>query len=497
MTSLSPARAALVLALLITIVFGAYAAVLRDGMPADATDWAMYVMHARNLLSGRPYTDTGYIAQPETAFEGAESYPSGYPLMLTPFYAAFGFNIRVFKLVSDFALALSLWPVYLFCRRSLPRPHSLLIVLATGFGFEYMGMQNTVNSDGPYQLFSFLSVVFLLWIYDRDKDASSGGWLWGALAGVAIAAAYLTRPVGLALLLAAVFVCVYRRRGIPFLLALIAAFALFALLNNFLFHKDGAYADQFTFSLVSILNNALAYLVFLSHVFANPWGNWLRYILWIPSVLLALVGLPVSIRRNSNILAEVYALILLGVLCVYHAPNPRYLMPLLPIYLVYVVVGAETVLEWVPLRYRAALRAAGAAALLLPPVLNLVFLRDANQDAFITRPPFEKLCRNIQARTGPHEYILFWNPRVLALYTNHPASAYPLEDTARVKSYFDRVQPNYIVLDKNWGNDQMYLAPVVESQPQHYVTVYENERYKLEQVSGSPDRRSNPPAPIP
>src|ERR1700742_4260616 len=87
-----------------------YLALVTPGVDPITTDWAMYVMHARNIATGHAYADTVYVYQPETAMYGASTYPSGYALLLTPVYALFGVNILAFKIVTDLALSLSLWP---------------------------------------------------------------------------------------------------------------------------------------------------------------------------------------------------------------------------------------------------------------------------------------------------------------------------------------------------------------------------------------------------
>ena len=490
-------RPGIVLALVVAAVFCVYLAVMTAGMPAQATDWAMYVMHARNILHGRPYAETEYVLQPETLFEGAKSYPSGFPLMLVPFYAAFGLNVRVFKIVTDAALALSLWPIYIFSRRFVSPLSALVIIVATAFGWEYVLAQNSINSDSPFQFVSFGAIVFVLWIYDQDKDRSQGS-LWGLLVGLVLAGAYLTRPIGIALVLAVLIADIIRRRRISGFAAIaFTAFVAIALLNNLMFHKDGAYSDQFILSPVLMARHAVVYFGYLSHVFANPVSNLLRHLLWAPSVLLAAVGVWTNVRRNGLTLLEIYCGIVLGVLSVYWVPNTRYLLPLIPIYLVYIVMGADVALEHVPKRYRLGLRIAGAAALLVAPAMNLVRIRTFNQDTLIATPAFDQLCQQIGIRTGVHDYVLFWNPRVLAMYTGRPSSPYPLSDAPQVQRFVNRVQPNYVVFDKDWEDDQKYLAPVIDSQPQRYVTIYENQQFKLTQVAGAPDRRSDPPAPIP
>jgi|SRR5579872_1813591 len=490
-------RHGIVLALVVAAVFCVYLAMVTDGMVTQATDWAMYVMHARNILHGRPYTETGYVVQPETLFEGANSYPSGYPLMLVPFYAAFGLNIRVFKIVTEAALALSLWPIYIFSRRFLSPLSALVIVVATAFGWEYVLVQNIISSDGPFQFLSFASIVFVLWIFDRGKDRDRG-WLWGLLAGLLLASAYLTRPIGIALVLAVLIADVIRRRKISgFAVLLFATFLAIVVLNNSVFHKDSSYKDQFVFSPVLIIRHAATYFGYLSHVFANPLSNFFRHLLWGPSLLLAAAGIWTNVRKNGLTLVEIYCAILAGVLCVYWSPNTRYLLPLMPIYLVYVVIGAETALERVPKKYQRGLRFAGATALLIAPAINLVQIRTFNRDTLIATPAFDQLCQQIGIRTGVHDYVVFWNPRVLALYTSRSSSPYPLSDSPQVQRFVDRVQPNYVVFDKDWQADQKYLAPVIDSQPQRYVTIYENQQFKLMQVAGAADRHSYPPAQIP
>src|SRR5208283_2771929 len=110
-------------------LFAYVAAQLTPGVHAQGTDWAMYVTHARNIVKGLPYTQSGYVFQPESTTEvGANSYPSGYPLLLAPFYAIFGLNIKIFKLLDLAFLVLSLWPAYLYARRTLPQIDCLLLI---------------------------------------------------------------------------------------------------------------------------------------------------------------------------------------------------------------------------------------------------------------------------------------------------------------------------------------------------------------------------------
>ena len=488
----APRWAWIALAVVVVAALGVYFAVLTNGVGLTATDWAMYVMHARNILHGRAYADTPYVFQPEASFEGPRSYPSGFALLLVPWYAAFGMSIRVFKSVVDVTLALSLIPIYQFCRRYVSVWGSLAIVVATAFGWETMQVQNELGSDAQYQLLSFAAIALLLWVYDNGRDMAQS-WLWGFLCGAVIAAAYLSRPIGLALVIGVAIADVIRKRRLSaFLIALLVTVAASGFLNNSLFHKDSAYNDEFTHSPGLIARHALDYLIGLSQVFANPISNQFRHLAWAPFVVLAAVGVWTKIRRIGLTFVDLYCAVLLAVLCVYWLSNTRYLLPVLPIFLCYAVQGAQVVIERMPERYRQGTCLAAGAALLLAPALNLAGIRSFRYDTLVETPAFQQLCDQMSTKTGPHDYVLFWSPRVLALYTDRPASAYPLVAPEDLQRYVDRVRPNYIVIDKQWDQDQQFLAPMTEARPQLYAPVFENDRFRVDKVGKVAEGASSP-----
>ena len=57
------------------------------------SDYAQYVMHASNLVEGRPFEVTGYIYNPAYPSLAPRAYPPGYPVLLAPVYAFSGTNI--------------------------------------------------------------------------------------------------------------------------------------------------------------------------------------------------------------------------------------------------------------------------------------------------------------------------------------------------------------------------------------------------------------------
>lgn len=472
-----------VVAAFLILLFSVFSAEMPPGMRSDGTDWAMYVMHTRNIVKGLPYTQTGYVYQPESTTEvGANSYPSGYPLMLAPFYAAAGLNLKLFKLLNAAFLVLSLWPAFLYARRTLSPLSSLLLVVILGLSTFFVTGFDAIGSDAPYQLVSLFVLLLLLWIYDKRLHETKP-WTYGLLAGFVIAVAYLIRPVGIAFLLAVVAAELLRRRRITiFMIAAALAFLPPLLLNNLLLHRDSSYANQFTLSVGQIARHAVAFVGFFSYLFANPLSHAYRYALWGATLLLALFAFARRVRRGAGI-AELYVVVMLAVDCVYWSPNPRYLFPLMPIFLVYIFEGFQALLERLPARFVLPLKAAAAVLLLVVPTANAFLVRPDPSDTLVTAPRYEALCAAVRGQIAPDALALFWNPRVFALSTGRLASGWPAEGPPqKMIDYLKRVRPNYIVVDKNRPEDREFLLPAIAAAPARMVTIYQNDQFSLVRV---------------
>jgi len=463
----------------ILTLFVFFVVTMTPGTRSDTTDWAMYVMHARNLVTGVPYTATGYIYQPESTTEiGANAYPSGLPLMLAPIYATRGYDLNLFKLLNSAFLALSLWPIYLLARRSLSQLSSLVIILALGFSFLYLTNYNLIQSDAPYQLASMSVLVFLLRIYDKRRNETNP-WLWGFLAALAITAAYLIRPFGLALLIGVCSFEILRNRRITaFSIATSVFFLPVVFLNNWLFHVDGAYRSQFIFTIKSITHHAFEYSSLLSYAFANPLSHRFRYAMWALTLIPAAFGFFNRIRKGLGV-TELYLFVLFAVECVYWAAIARYLLPIMPIFLIYTFEGFQAIMERVPKRLVFPLKAAAAILLLLAPAANAVLFRPDPTDTLVTAPTFEQLCSVVRNQTEKNSLIVFWNPRVLTLSTGRFTSGWREDKPGAMIQYLDHVHPNYVIVDNRSSLDRESLIPLVATSPSRFSPIFENGQFRL------------------
>ena len=70
-----------------------YLSTIRDGHDWDG-DHSMYIQHARNIVEGSDYRESGYIFNPSCPSWGPESYPPVFPLLLSPLYRLYGLNLK-------------------------------------------------------------------------------------------------------------------------------------------------------------------------------------------------------------------------------------------------------------------------------------------------------------------------------------------------------------------------------------------------------------------
>ena len=304
-------------------------------------------------------------------------------------------------------------------------------------------------------------------------------------ADLSITGAYLIRPFGIAFLVAVAGVEILRKRRItPFLIATAATFVPLMLVNNFLFHSDGAYSSQFTFSPSAIVHHAIDYAKYFSYAFANPLSNLYRYALWAATLIPVVFGIVKRVRVGLG-LTELYVFTLLAVDSVYWVSNPRYLMPIMPIYLVYMFEGFQAIVERFPQRLALPLKAAAAALLLFAPGANAFLDRPDPKDTLVTAPMYEGLCAAVRQQTERNALLIFWNPRVLAFSTARHASGWPAEGKPEdMMRYLARVHPSYIVVDKNHPDDQQFLIPDLAASPLSATILYENSEFRLLRLKG-------------
>ncbi|MDO9316065.1 MAG: glycosyltransferase family 39 protein [Burkholderiaceae bacterium] len=312
-------------------------------------DYAMYLSHALNLLSGKPYADTGFLPNP-WAVPGPPTYPPVYPLMITPVVAVWGLDLQPLKVFGIAMLGASLAMSYALWRPRLGVKPALCLVALLGLSPFFVGFRNEVRPD---TLFMFLFLA-TLWLGDRWAGHAhpwSARTLWRGLAlGVVAYLAYGTRSLGLVLLPALWLVDLWRlRRPTPVVIAATLVCAVLVILQSAWLHTDAGYAGNLTLDAHTLRYNLLHYVTSLSVLWTNalpsPWDFGLRAALFVSTLVLASVGYIASLRRGIGVL-EVVPWLYFVPLVIYWVGTmiqQRYLLPLFPLFLYYAWVGGEVI----------------------------------------------------------------------------------------------------------------------------------------------------------
>lgn len=442
-------------------------------------DFAMYLLHASNLAEGRAYADTGYLYNPAEPHLGPPVYPPVFPLLIAPVYRFAGLNLTAFKVVEVVFFLLFLAVVYFLFESYLPPAWRLALVALLGLNPYFWDFKDAIVSDLPAVFFTALALL----IADRAYRSKRFPLAQAALLGVVMFLAYGTRTTAIVLLPALIAYELIRFRRIT-RFAIVAVAVAGVLMGGMALALTvvGKIPSLFRWDPRWIVSNGIAYAKVLRTFWLNGFSNAFSYAVFAIAYLLVLFG----IWKQGRIgIFEVYAVLLLGVTFVYSVPgNYRYLFPILPLYLTYLLLGARAALQRAPSPIVKAAVAAGLVAVAATyagaySTMNWREIREGIGD-----PDFVALSDYIKQNSARADVLVFLKPRVLALLTGHPSATYPSHASlVEMESFLRQFHACYVV-DTNLEHadftpDRETLTPFLQAAGAKVERVYANPHYSL------------------
>lgn len=394
-------------------------------------DYAMYLAHAINLLSDRPYADTGFIPNP-WAVPGPATYPPVYPFAIVPLVAAWGPDLQVLKAFGVLMLGAFLLVAYALWHPRIGARPALILLAVLGLSPYFIGFRDEVRPD---TMFAFLFLASLLlgerWT-GQPQPWSLQTLRRGLLLGLLVYLAYGTRSLGIVLLPAFGLVELVRlRRLSPTLLSAGAVFSLLVVAQSVALHSDSGYAGNLTLDPATLRFNTQHYATSLSVLWTNawpaPWGTASRAALFGISLLLAAIGYVLALRRGVTAL-EVVGPLYFVPLVVYWVGTmiqQRYVLPLLPLLLLYAWMGLQKLMQArQPAGRSVAKWAVGlplavlvAGATVTSHVSSLRTAARAEIQPGVTDADTREVFDWIRTHTAPDAVLLVGRARAFALYT--------------------------------------------------------------------------------
>ena len=257
-------------------------------------------------------------------------------------------------------------------------------------------------------------------------------------------------------------------------------FAIALIIQNILLPSDGYYFDQFKFDFKSILHNIIWYTDSAFVVWENGYSNLLKIILFTIVSIIAIIGYIVRIKNNLTIL-EIFFLTYLGVIILWpYSQGIRYLIPLIPIYLIYVVVGL-TQFKFIPIKaIRSTLYYLLIIAMFGSYLGRYSKINFNSSYGGIDKKESIQLFKYIKENTKVDDVFIFRKPRVLALYTDREAARYQYSNNDNdLWNFFESIGATYVI--KGYIDDP-FFPRFIERNNNRFVERYSNNDFKIYQI---------------
>ncbi|HUS14711.1 MAG TPA: hypothetical protein VM536_06790 [Chloroflexia bacterium] len=468
-------------------------------------DNAVYLLLARNLVTGQPYNNAGF--------------PWGYPLLLTPGAAVAGPGhlldaIPWLKGLSVLAFLLSIGLLYAFYRTRHGPALAALTVALFAVNDVTLSFTNDLMTELPYVAASFAALLYWQRRLDRgpaaDPRASTPpGWRPWLVGALLLAVPYYIRTIGLAMLAAPPLLLAWRRhwRGA---LALGAALALLAA-PWALFSATTAPNRNYTAALwlrdpyhpeLGRVADASEFLGrFGDRV--NLYGTVILPALLLPPQvvpdestrraggmllgLVALAGYARRLRRRIE-LPEVYLPGFLVILCSWPWTGDRFLLPVLPLILHYIAEAVSATVAFAGRlvgRPGLAMPALAALALLLVPLAaqdtqtlaqNLRYRSGDRAASGLTAEDYQYLavCDWLRDNTPPGSVILSRKSSITEVYGGRPSELIPLIPPDQYLAWLTDRRVGYVLEDAfPWSSHTIeYLRPAMQQHPTHFHLIF-------------------------
>jgi hypothetical protein len=468
---------------LLAAVLGIYLATLRTG-ERWGDDFAYYLHHARNLIEGRAYADTGLIENPRVLNLGPRYYSPGFPALIAPVLAVFGFNYTALKIEVLLVFALGLWFIYALFRNRLTQCQALSAVAVIGFNPVIWGMRDDLVSDLPFLTALYGTLLLFNWLDERYFGKPPAAW--GIVAGAGIYVAYAIRQPGLALIPALVcFDAARLRRVRPFTMVAVVSAGAAMVGQRLILGSDGR-TGLFDFTPRWLASSVTQNVRTSAEFWSNAWAPAMGKVVFLAALALMAWGLWRALSMGTRLYdwaALFYSLLILA----YPFISIRYLLPVFPVLVAYMVLGFEGVFQW-PRGARRTMAAAAALAIVLACYCSEYATAASGPiREGVSDPEFVAMCAYARGNTPPDSRFVVRKPRVFTLLADRAAAVYSVNDSPEALMAFLRsIHAQYLVQGDppaaDFDPDSIVLGPFLETYRDRMTLIYQNAHYRLYRV---------------
>ena len=407
-----------------------FVATIRPGMDWG-DDYALYIQQATDIAHRVSYMQSNYIFNSQNPAVGPRAFPPVYPLLLSPIYVAFGLNLTAMK-VENIALFLAfLFVFYQLIRDELPFAYAAAGIAIVGLNPAEWVLKDGIQSEVAFFFFLYSCLLFIKRTYESNSRKLT--IRKAVFLGFLIYLCYGTRTIGIMLIPALLlYELVHFRTLTRYTVAAIVVFSSLYVVQHALGSTDGGYADMLKRIWIqphAIIGSVLDYTRALSAFWAREADKPLRLALFFCVSSLAAIG---YFRRlwNQATVWEFYLPLHLVISVLWPYPGGlRYLLPIIPLYVTYSLMGFyHLAASW---SWR---REAFAGACLLC-VIAIAYVHSYATTDFgpfregISTKEAADFFRYVSNETDRDAIFIFRKPKALGLFGRRRAAVYPLDGT--------------------------------------------------------------------
>lgn len=437
----------LIIASLIALNGAFYLATLRSGQ-RWGDDFAQYIQEAKDIANRTNYANSYYIFDPLNPDVGPKVFPPGYPVLLSPVYGIFGLNLTAMKIENIVFFTGFMFAFYLFVRQDVSFPYLIASISLVGFNPNIWNMKEDVISEFSYLLLLYLAFYMVHRASRYGPEECTLGKCT-LIAGL-VFCCYAIRSTGLFLIPALLFADLAQHKRLTrfglivtgVFVSLWAGFHIFS-------RADGGYLKMIQLAQIhreTIWQNLKDYGWSLSIFWGQGISKTVRYAAFLIVTSLSTFGYLLRLKRERGV-AEFYLPMHVAITVVWpYTGGFRYLVPIIPLYVLYACVGTSELMKRIP--RRCSQITATAVAILLIAIyadayskLNFGPIREG-----VGNVETKGLFQYLSEKTKPQSVLVFRKPKAMGLYTERFTSAYPAtgnEDD--IWRYIATIQASYVI----------------------------------------------------
>jgi len=325
--------------------------------------------------------------------------------------------------------------LFYFNHKILPKetllPSKLLLLSLIGFSPYFFLLSQRIMSDLPFLLFCYIALN-LMNVQFNPPTSKEKKFIDYFLIGFFIYLAYGTRSIGIVLLPAYFFLSILKTKKFSAKSISNFCFALFLIiLQNYLIPETGEYFDTIPNSLLSFITTITGSFNYYMSLFFRIFqveNYYLQSFIFIILIELFVLGLISRIKKGVSSF-ELFFLLYFAVLLIWPAFQfYRFLIPILPLFFLYLYEGLITIIKfikWPQLRIAIIVIASFFVFLNYMNTYIAILPRSITD---LEKVETKELFHFIQKETSSDDVILFFKPRVLALFTDRRSLAMAVPD---------------------------------------------------------------------